>query len=107
MEPLLRMIVIQPSYTDRAGNMMGGRSQPGQGPSRSSPSSGSEGKSEHWKHLVEVSWREERGERRGRVREEGVRRLEERSRERREWRWEKEDGWREERALEERSRWRR
>ena len=56
------MIVIQPSYTDRAGNMMGGRSQPGQGPSRSSPSSGSEGKSEHWKHLVEVSWREERGE---------------------------------------------
>ena len=51
---------MHPSYTDMAGNIMGGRSQPGQGPTGSSLSSGSEGKSEHWKHLTEGSLSEVR-----------------------------------------------
>ena len=53
---------MQPSYTDMAGNDIGGRSQPGHGPRGSSLSSGSVGKSEHWKHLTEARWTEERGE---------------------------------------------
>ena len=52
---------MQPSYTDMAGKATGGRSQPGQGPRGSSLSSGSVGKSEHWKQLMEARWTEERG----------------------------------------------